>query len=113
MLKLFLASVIIVAGSNRVLASDVTFEDIVGRWCVSGIFDTFSKTQLLVQFPDGQNKTLEIANIEIKKNQINIHWAPFKPLNNTVYELSHDKRTLVQLPNTGGDRGPRRELHRC
>jgi len=114
MRKFLLASLMIVAGSNAVTAADVAFKDIVGRWCSdSGNVVTFSKGQLLVHFKDGQSRVLKIANVEVNDNRLNIHWVPVKALNNTVYDLSGDKRTLVQLPNTGGDMGPRRELHRC
>jgi hypothetical protein len=111
--KFLLASVFVIAGSHPALASDVAFEDIIGRWCLSESADniTFTKTQSLVRFADGRNKTLTIEKIEVEKNAIHVYWAPH--LGATIYELSDDRRTLVQLPNTAGDMGPRRQLRRC
>jgi hypothetical protein len=118
MCKFLLALAIAVVGSNAALA-DVAIEDILGRWCVadSGNFNTFSRAHLLVESPKGWKRTLVIANIKVEGNNIHFDWKP--PYVGSNYELSDDKRTLVQLPNvdeTGkpiGDKGPRRELHRC
>ena len=113
MRKFLLASVFVIAGSHAALASGVAFEDIIGRWCLSDSTDniTFTKTESLVRFADGRNKTLTIEKVEVEKNTIHIYWAPH--LGATLYELSDDRRTLVQLPNTAGDMGPRRQLRRC
>jgi hypothetical protein len=93
----------------------VAIDDLLGRWCVtgSGNFNIFSKTQLLVQFPNGTSRTLEISRTEVNGNHINVYWAGKGGANNTIYDISDDRRTLVQVPNTTGDLGPRRELHRC
>jgi hypothetical protein len=107
-----------VSGSRRWVKWSVGnrcgFDDILGRWCVVGLgnSNTFAKTKLLVQFPNGNNRALEILKTEINGNRIRIWWT-YKPDANTVYEISGDRRTLVQLPNTSGDMGPRLELHRC
>ncbi len=119
MRKFLLALTVIAAWSNTAAADGVVFEDIIGRWCVSGPgnFNIFSRTQLTVQFPNGNSRTLNIKNIKITGNHIHIDWK--LPFVATGYELSNDKRTLFQLPNvdeTGkpiGDKGPRMELHRC
>jgi hypothetical protein len=127
MRKLLLAVFLVAAGSGMALAGTdqdaagsgnapgrVRFEDFAGRWCVTGAgINTFSKTQLLVEFPDGRTRTLQVEKMEFEGNRINIHWAPKGSQNNTWYELSDDKKLLVQLPNTSGDMGPRRELRRC
>jgi hypothetical protein len=114
MRKFLLASAVLVAGSNGAWATDVAFDDILGRWCVVGLgnSNTFSRTKLLVHFPNGNDRTLEILKTEINGNRIRIWWT-YKPDANTVYEISGDRRTLVQLPNTSGDMGPRLELRRC
>jgi hypothetical protein len=114
-MRRFLLALIITATANTAMAADVAIDDIIGRWCVSdsGNTNTFTRTKLFVESPKGWKRTLEIAKIEAKSNQINIYWSLKKANDNTVYELSADKRTLVQLPNTAGDMGPRRELHRC
>ena len=119
MRKYLLALAIVAAWSNTAAADEVALYDILGRWCVAdlGNFNTFSTTQLLVQFPNGNSKTLFIQNVKIDGSRIYIYWK--LPYISTGYELSNDKRTLIQLPNvdeTGkpiGDKGPRLELHRC
>ncbi|MGD1015001.1 MAG: hypothetical protein ABR863_00970 [Roseiarcus sp.] len=119
MRKYLLALAIVAAWSNTAAADEVALDDILGRWCVAdlGNFNTFSRTQLLVQFPNGSSKTLFIANVKVDGSDIYIAWKP--PYVSTGYELSQDKRTLIQLPNvdeTGkpiGDKGPRLELRRC
>jgi hypothetical protein len=119
MLKLLLGLLIIAAGSSAALATDVAFDDILGRWCVagSGNINTFTKSQLFVESPRGWKRTLIIKKVEVNRNRIYIDWAP--PYVNSGYELSDDKRTLFQLPTVDengkavGDNGPRRELHRC
>src|SRR5271169_5803919 len=121
MRKFLFALVIIATGSNATLAADVAIEDILGRWCVSdsGNFNTFSQTQLLVESPKGWKRTFGISKIEVNKDQITFYWTPYKSGSSTAYKLSDDKRTLIQLPNVDengkaiGDKGPRRELHRC
>jgi hypothetical protein len=127
MRKVLLAAFLVAAGSGMALAGadqdaagssnssgHLRFEDIAGRWCLTGGgVNTFSRTQLQVQFPNGGSRTLQVEKMEFENNRINIHWAPKGALNNTWYELSTDRKTLVQLPNTSGDMGPRRELRRC
>ncbi len=119
MRKILLVLAFVTAWATTAAADKVAFDDILGRWCVAnlGNFNTFSRTKLLVQFPNGSSKTLFIAKVIIDGNSIDISWKP--PYVGTGYELSNDKRTLIQLPNvdeTGkpvGDKGPRLELHRC
>ena len=119
MRKLLLALVIVAFGPNMALAADVAFEDIIGRWCVadSGSTNTFTESELLVTFPSGATRTLKIKKVTVDGKKIHIEWFP--PYIGTGYELSDNKRTLVQLPNIDqngkpiGDQGPRRELHRC
>jgi hypothetical protein len=113
MRKFLLASVFVIAGSHSASASDVAFQDIIGRWCLSDSADniTFAKTESVVRFVDGRSKTLKIEKVEVNKNTLAVYWTATGGA--TVYELSDDRRTLVQLPNTAGDMGPRRQLRRC
>lgn len=119
MRKLLFALVIVTFEPNMTLAADAALEDIIGRWCVadSGNTNTFTKSELIVKFPSGQNRTLKIKKVTVHGDEIDIEWFP--PYVGTSYELSDNKRTLVQLPNVDengkpiGDRGPRLELHRC
>jgi hypothetical protein len=112
-MRKFLYALAIVTLSNGASAADLAIDDLLGRWCQGdGITYTFTRTELNVGFTNGTRRTLKIAKTEADKNQINIIWVPIKPDNNTWYELTADKR-LIQLANTTGDHGPRREFRRC
>jgi hypothetical protein len=99
---------------KKTSAHDAVFDDILGRWCVAGLgnFNTFSRDQLLVQFPNGNSRTFGILRTEVTGNRIHIYWT-IKANADTVYDISDDRRTLIQVPNSSGDMGPRLELHRC
>jgi hypothetical protein len=56
---------------------------------------------------------LKIAGVESKGSHINVQWKPEKPGNSTDFELSDNRRELVQIQQTKGDKGPRRVFHRC
>jgi hypothetical protein len=114
MRKFLTAAMIVVAGSNGAWATNAAFDDILGRWCVvgRGNFNTFSRDQLLVQFPNGSSRTLGILRTEVNGNRIHIYWT-IKANADTVYDISDDRRILIQVPNSSGDMGPRLELHRC
>lgn len=103
--------------SHNAAARDITIGDIVGRWCGDQLIYTFSRTDMVVT-PLG-NKDLKhpphwlIDKVGTNGNRILVYWKPARDGNNTGFELSGDKRTLVQQPQTEGDKGPRRVFHRC
>jgi hypothetical protein len=110
----FLFALAIVTLTSCGASADVAIDDLLGRWCqADGVTYTFTRTELNVGFTNGSKRTLKIAKTEVDKNQINVMWIPVKPDNNTWYELTADRRLLIQLANTTGDRGPRREFRRC
>ncbi len=103
--------------SQAVAARDVTIGDLVGRWCGDKTNYTFSRTDMIVT-PLGSSQLThpphwDIDKVEAKDNQIQVFWKPAKPGNSTAFELSGNRRTLTQLPQTEGDKGPRRVFHRC
>jgi len=101
--------------SHAAAARDITIGDIVGRWCGDQLSYTFSRTDMIVT----TNKELKhpphwlIDKVEPNGNQIVVFWKPARPGNSTGFELSGNKRTLVQQPQSEGDKGPRRVFHRC
>ncbi len=106
------------AQSQPGLAGDnLALIDFLGRWCpADNAFSyTFSHNQLHVQFRDGSTRDLTIRKTEYyaSDNSLQIFWLPDRPGNSTSYTMSADKRMLIQLPQKEGDKGPRRELHRC
>jgi hypothetical protein len=125
MLKRLLVLAIITAAPQAAFAGSIAFEDILGRWCVSdsGNYNTFSRSQILVESPEGWKRTWPIARVEVRENKyLDIYWKAGKDKNSagvTSYELSADKRLLLQLPNVDdngrpvGDKGPLRQLRRC
>ena len=56
---------------------------------------------------------LKIAGAEAKDAHIKLRWKPEKPGNSTEFELSANHKQLVQLPQSQGDKGPRRVFRRC
>jgi hypothetical protein len=103
--------------SPSALAGDVELADILGRWCGDTSTYTFSRTQLSVTLTSGKTPkhgpTLKIAGVTPKGSHINVQWKPEKPGNSTDFELSDNRRELVQIQQTKGDKGPRRVFHRC
>ena len=123
MRKLLLALAIASFAYDTSLAANLEIDDIIGNWCGDVSNYTFSRTQLSVAALDLRNlkngPVLTITKIEGRADQIDVHWLPVKAGNFTRFELSPDKRLLIQLPNTNddgkviGDKGPRREFRRC
>jgi hypothetical protein len=103
--------------SSSALAADVELADVLGRWCGDTSTYVFSRTQLSVTLTSGKTPkhgpVLKIAGVTPKGSHINIHWKPEKPGNSTDFELSDNRRELVQKQQTKGDKGPRRVFHRC
>lgn len=103
--------------SHSARAVDVELADLRGRWCSDASDYTFSKTQLSIVLRSGKSPkhgpVLKIAGSETKGDRIMLKWKPKKPGNSTEFELSRNRRELVQLPQGAGDKGPRRVFHRC
>lgn len=115
--KILLGVGLVALMSQAAAARDVTIADIVGRWCGDKTNYTFSRTDMIVTPLGNSNLThpphWNIDKVETKGNQIQVFWKPAKPGNSTAFELSGDRRTLIQLPQTQGDKGPRRVFHHC
>jgi hypothetical protein len=99
------------------VARDVSLDDLVGRWCGESSDYTFSKTQLSVVLHSGQKPkhgpVLKVAGADGKERRIAVRWKPEKPGNSTEFELSANRRQLEQLPQSEGDKSPRRVFRRC
>jgi hypothetical protein len=123
MRKLLLALAMTALMYDTSAAANLEIDDILGRWCGDVSNYTFSRTQLSVARLDRKKLTngpvLKIAKTEGRPDQIDVYWVPLKADNFTQFELSTDKRLLIQLPNADedgkaiGDKGPRREFRRC
>lgn len=103
--------------SQAAAARDVTVGDLVGRWCGDKTNYTFSRTDMVVT-PLGNSQLTHpphwaIDKVEANGSQIQVFWKPARPGNSTAFELGGNRRTLIQLPQTQGDKGPRRIFHRC
>jgi hypothetical protein len=115
--KLLLAVGIAALMSQAVAARDIAIGDIVGRWCGDQSNYTFSRTDMVVT-PVGNTQLTHpphwmIDKVEANGNRIQVFWKPVRPGNSTAFELGGDRRTLIQQPQTEGDKGPRRVFHRC
>lgn len=97
--------------------SDVSINDVIGRWCGEHSNYTFSHTDMVVTAVGNWKLTHAphwvIDRVETNGNQIEVFWKPARPGNSTAFELHDDGDTLIQLPQTEGDKGPRRVFHRC
>jgi hypothetical protein len=123
MRKLLLALAIAALAYDTSAAANLEIDDVLGHWCGDVANYTFSRTKLSVARLDGKKlingPVLKIAKTEGRADQIDVHWLPVRSDNVTRFELSTDKRLLIQLPNVNedgkaiGDKGPRREFHRC
>ncbi len=107
----------VAAKSGDAPVADVTIDDMVGRWCGEHSNYTFSRTDMVVtplgnwQLTHAPHWTID--RVAADGNQIEVFWKPAKPGNSTAFELRDDGDTLIQLPQTAGDKGPRRVFHRC
>jgi hypothetical protein len=103
--------------SHAVAARNITIGDIVGRWCGEQSNYTFSRTDMTVTAVGSTRLTHPphwlIDKVEANGNRIEVFWKPARPGNSTAFELTGNKRTLIQQPQTEGDKGPRRVFHRC
>jgi hypothetical protein len=103
--------------SHAAAARDISIGDIVGRWCGDQSNYTFSRTDMIVTAKGDTTLTHPphwfIDKVEATGNRIEVFWKPARPGNSTAFELAGNKRTLVQLPQSEGDKGPRRVFHRC
>jgi hypothetical protein len=98
-------------------ARDISIGDIIGRWCGDQLIYTFSRTDMVVTALDKRDLKHPphwlIDKVEPAGNRIVVYWKPVREGNSTGFELSGNKRTLIQQPQTEGDKGPRRVFHRC
>jgi hypothetical protein len=111
---------LVMGASTSALAADLVIDDILGTWCVdNGNKNVFTRTGMTVVFPNGSEKIWKIEKFGSENNQFEVWWtnesarAAGSKGDSTRYELSDNKRTLVQLPQVDGDKGPRMELRRC
>ncbi len=112
MRKFLFASALVMFLTSPAWAQDAEFEDIIGRWCVdNGNYNIFTSNKLTVIFPDGEKRVLIIGKVDTDGDRIHIEW---NDNTFTAYELSANKRTLIQLPAETADKSfPRRVLKRC
>jgi hypothetical protein len=112
-----IAGGLFVLSSRSVIAADVEFDDLIGRWCGDTSTYVFSRSQLAVTLTSGKTPKhgpkLQIAGVSAKGSRVTVKWKPEKPGNSTEFELSDKRRELVQVQQTKGDKGSRRVFHRC
>lgn len=117
-LAVSIATAALVLAPNQARAIVPEIDDLLGRWCnEDGHSYTFTRTSLEVTWRDGEKKTLPIVKIEPIQDFLAIWWSfekmPDGASDATAFTISENKRVLIQLPNTGGDQGPRIEFRRC
>ena len=115
-LKAASAFAISLLSANFAAATDLTLDDILGRWCSKDGNYTFTATELDVDPPKKRNlahgRVLKIFKVLGGPDYILIYWSD-KPDDYTKLTLSGDKNQLIQPKQTGGDNGPERIFRRC
>jgi hypothetical protein len=115
-----LAVAVLVPGASS--AGDLSLGDLLGRWCGEVTDYTFSANELAVVFHKGGTRSLRVEKVTAQEGNITVWWEGKRPdgsANATDFQLGEDRRLLIQLPNRDesgkaiGDKGPRREFHRC
>jgi hypothetical protein len=97
-------------------ATAATLDELAGRWCGRKLEYTFTHDQLSVTSLRGGNlrhgTTLQIVGSKPITNGVRVIWHDASGTEFwTNFEVSGD--ALIQLPQSKGDKGPRRVYRRC
>jgi hypothetical protein len=97
-----------------------TVSDLYGRWCGETTIYVFSPGQLTVTFLSGSpQRVWRIKSVTTQGKELYVYWDPRDSNQNGSSDPpmtsfgDFNGSTMVQMPNTAGDMGPRREFHRC
>jgi hypothetical protein len=100
------------AAADPTAAHALSADDLMGRWCGDNIDSVFTTNELTVTFLNTKNRrVLHIKQINVAKDTIEVIWEAADGGKTTYGEFTG--RRMVMLPQTAGDKGPRREFHRC
>lgn len=109
-----LGSVLAVAtGAASTASFALSDSDILGNWCGSESNYSFSRKVMIVTRPsDSSRLVFDITALEPRDERIAVSWrrGDGKVVRTEFAEFGADKKTMVQLSNSGG---PRREFKRC
>ena len=106
------ALAVVMTSADMTTAYALSGNDLMGRWCGDNINSVFSMTELTVTFlSTNKQRVLHIKQINVGKDTIEVIWDPADGGSTTYGEFTG--RGMVMLPQTTGDKGPRREFHRC
>jgi hypothetical protein len=112
--RILVAMTIAVALITAMRSADAfEFSDIEGKWCGDTSIYTFTRRQLIVTFYDRTpTRRYEITNYEYGDDMIKVLWLRDGEELYTLFGNFRGER-MTQLPQTTGDKGPRREFRRC
>lgn len=100
-------------GEKGTALQKLTTESLMGRWCSDTLVYSFTPQKLTVTFLDGRpQRILRIKDIEIRDNRIEVSWDLDTRRHDTAF-IDFAPNSMAQEPNIGGDKGPRRDFHRC
>jgi len=96
-------------------ASGLTYASIEGKWCSSGGIITFTRREMIIGFYDKTpSRRYRITKYWPGGTTVTVEWMRGKEKQTTDYsEFSANGKTMVQMPQESGDKGPRREFKRC
>jgi hypothetical protein len=100
------------AAADPPAAHALSAADLMGRWCGDNIESVFTASELTVTFLNTKKqRVLHIKQINVRKDTIAVIWEAADGGGTTYGEFTGGR--MVMLPQTTGDKGPRREFHRC
>ena len=106
------ALAMVAATADVSAAHALSADDLMGRWCGDNINSVFTTDELTVTFLNtNKQRVLHIKQINVGKDAIEVIWEAADGGKTTYAEFTD--RRMVMLPQTTGDKGPRREFHRC
>ena len=89
--------------TTRAEARDLTYEDILGKWCGEGLTYTISRDRLTVTFRSGDEppRRNTITDFAFDSDTVTINWLDSRNKNERVHtkftEFSSDGRFMTQV----------------
>ena len=100
------------AAAGATPAHALSADDLMGRWCSDNISSVFTTKALTVTFLNSNRQRVwRIKQIMVNDDMIEVIWDPRDGGSTTYGEFAGSR--MAMQPQTTGDKGPRREFHRC
>ncbi len=105
------AALVVTASVGR--ANALSADDLMGRWCGDNISSEFTRETLTVKLKSGRQMVLRVKEIAVvDSGRIKVTWDERDGGGATDY-IDFTGGHMAMAPQTDGDKGPRRDFHRC